>query len=78
MHRGRLSDMRLRNCIGKSHRRMIRDEGITLSDERLRYGNAITQRSDEGLRYNINCWMRGLIGGWTGDRYIASAEGKGS
>ena len=26
---------------------------------------------------NINCWMRGLIGRWTGDHNIASTKGKG-
>ena len=29
------------------------------------------------MRYIIDRWMGGVIGRWRGDRYIASAEGKG-
>lgn len=42
MHRGGLSDMRLRNRIRRSHRRMIRDEGFNDCDKAI---------SDMGTRY---------------------------
>jgi len=38
------------------------------SAKALRYG---------AMRYNMNCWMGGVIGRWTGDRHIASVENKG-